>query len=63
MWEQPIDGGHSVALGALVDRDTGESFAAFDLDATGTWVLGLRCSTCQNPAPVVFAVLEPEESK
>ena len=25
----------------------------------GVWVLGLMCSSCQNPAPVVLSVLQP----
>jgi hypothetical protein len=23
------------------------------------WLLGLTCSTCQNPAPIVLTILDP----
>jgi hypothetical protein len=63
MWEGSIDGGHQVDLSALVDRDSGAAFQGFRNEQTGTWVLGLMCSTCQNPAPVLFTVLEPTEDE
>jgi hypothetical protein len=60
MWEMEIVGGRRADLAGLADRDSGEPFTGFAEDGEGTWVLGLMCSTCQNPAPVVLAVLEPE---
>jgi hypothetical protein len=30
-----------------------------DLAEEGVWLLALMCSTCQNPSPIVLAVLEP----
>jgi hypothetical protein len=59
LWEQPLDRGKSADLSGLVERDTGEAFDGFERDESGVWVLGLTCSTCQNPAPVVFTVLDP----
>lgn len=61
LWQQPVERGKSAALSQLVERDTGEAFTGFETDEAGTWVLGLTCSTCQNPAPVVLTVLDPAE--
>ena len=59
MWELETSGGRSADLADAVERDGSEAFPGFDNGAEGTWVLGLMCSTCQNPAPLVLTVLEP----
>ena len=43
-------------------RDGGGAFPGFDTDADGVWLVGLLCSGCQNPAPVVLSILEPTGS-
>jgi hypothetical protein len=35
-------------------------FAGFSRN-DGIWALGLLCTTCQNPAPVVLTILEPSD--
>ena len=36
-------------------------FPEYGFTADGTWILGLTCSTCANPAPLFLTVLEPSE--
>ena len=59
LWEIELGGGRTADLAAAQGRENGGSFPGFGGDADGVWLLGLMCSTCQNPAPVVLAVLEP----
>lgn len=62
LWELEVTSGHIVELDEFEARDGGEPFSGFD-QGPGTWILGLMCRTCQNPAPVVLAVLEPKEAQ
>jgi hypothetical protein len=59
LWELPLTGGRTADLGRARERDGGALFAGFARPEPGVWVMGLMCSTCQNPAPVVLTVLEP----
>ena len=69
MWEAPLDNQREVDLAVtrerVVDEETGEvrsgeRFAGFETDEEGVWLLGLMCGKCQNPAPVLLTVVEPE---
>ena len=62
LWDLDLSGGHTADLSQAIDRKTGAPFTGFDLGA-GVWLLALTCSTCQNPAPVILAILEPSEGK
>lgn len=55
IWRAELNGETSVDLASL-ERD-GVPFPGFA--GEGTWLLGLRCSTCANPAPLFLTVLEP----
>jgi hypothetical protein len=59
LWEVELAGGRTADLATATDRETGDLFPGFERTADGTWLLGLMCSTCQNPAPVLLSVLEP----
>ncbi|HTV18345.1 MAG TPA: hypothetical protein VMG12_06730 [Polyangiaceae bacterium] len=59
LWELPLTGGRTAELGRARQRDTDAPFAGFSRPEPGVWVMGLMCSTCQNPAPVVLSVLQP----
>jgi hypothetical protein len=59
LWEVELDAGKTADLADARDRDGGDAFPGFERDEEGVWMLGLMCSTCQNPSPVVLAVLEP----
>jgi hypothetical protein len=59
LWDVKLMGGRSVDLATAKDRATGAPFPGFSAGGSGVWLLALTCSTCQNPAPVVLAVLNP----
>lgn len=59
IWEINLRQGRTAELGFAQNRDDSSLFPGFDTTREGTWVFGLTCSTCQNPAPVVLSILEP----
>jgi len=63
LWEMELDGGTSADLGEArarnADGSTGSAFSGFDSGTDGVWLVGLMCSGCQNPAPVILTILEP----
>jgi hypothetical protein len=64
MWEiRDFGGGRRADLAAAQHREEddtqGDFFEGFAGHGEGTWLLGLMCSTCQNPAPMVLSVLKP----
>lgn len=62
IWELPIDNKREANLSEAKLRDgaDSENFEGFETDAEGVWLIGLLCSTCQNPAPVLLSILVPE---
>jgi hypothetical protein len=58
LYRQTVDSGTSVDLSAFKDSN-GRSFAG--IDSTGTWLFGLQCGDCRNPAPWYITVLRPCE--
>jgi hypothetical protein len=50
----------SADLGLATERTSGAPFTGLERDVSGTWILGLLCSTCQSPAPLLLSVLVPE---
>lgn len=61
LWEIELEGGRTADLAEARGRDGSGSFTGFAQDEEGMWLLGLTCSTCQNPSPIVLAVLEPTD--
>lgn len=61
LWEVALKGGRTADLAKAKLRGGSGTFSGFERDTEGTWLLGLTCSTCQNPAPLVLTVLEPTE--
>ena len=59
LWDLALTGAPTADLARATHRVTGAVFEGFSHRA-GTWILALFCSTCQNPAPVILTVLEPE---
>lgn len=51
LYTLPLSGGVTADLSQM------EGFSGFAGD--GTWILALRCSLCQNPAPLFLTILEP----
>lgn len=58
IYDLALTGGKTADLSKARDRRTGSPFAGFQ-PSDGVWVLALRCSTCQNPAPILLTVVEP----
>jgi hypothetical protein len=56
-WELAVEGVTSVMLNDLEDEN-GNAFGGFEGD--GAWVFALICETCQNPAPLLLTLLQPE---
>jgi hypothetical protein len=60
IWEiERFGGGRQADLRSAQHRETDEFFTGFGGRPEGTWLVGLMCSICQNPAPVVLSVLNP----
>jgi hypothetical protein len=59
LWDLELSGGRTADLARARLREGGAAFTGFEREEDGVWVLGLMCTTCQNPAPVVLSVLEP----
>jgi hypothetical protein len=63
LWELEIKSGKSADLADARERTAsgkaGDRFAGFT-STDGVWLIALMCSTCQSPAPLVLAVLEPQ---
>ncbi len=56
LYTLPITAGSSADL-AQATTAAGATFSGFD--AADTWILALRCSRCQNPAPLFLTILSP----
>lgn len=61
LYEIDLDGGRTADLSLAIERDSGEAFDGFERDEDGVWLVGLICSECRNPAPLVLSVLEPQD--
>jgi hypothetical protein len=59
LWEVRLTGGRTADLASARARGENIPFPGFARDEAGVWAMGLMCSTCQNPAPVVLSILEP----
>jgi hypothetical protein len=62
LWEVELEGGRTADLADARGRSGGGAFPGFARDEEGIWMLALMCSTCQNPSPIMLAVLEPDAS-
>ena len=61
LWEiqHQAGSGRSANLADAKAKHDGSAFAGFQTSEQGTWLLGLFCSTCTNPAPVFLTVIQP----
>jgi hypothetical protein len=60
LYQMSIDGAHAQSANLANAKDAnGNSFSGFT-STSGTWAVGLLCSTCQNPAPIALTVLNPQ---
>lgn len=58
-YELKLDGVSHADLSAARERTSGDNFSGFD-KGEGTWIMGLFCDACSNPAPQVLTILKPE---
>jgi hypothetical protein len=56
IYRAPIPSGTVLDFSALKDS-SGASFPG--IDGTGTWLVGLLCGNCRNPAPHYLTILKP----
>jgi hypothetical protein len=54
VWNADVEGRSTFDLLELVS-DSGQAFTGFD--DQGIWLLALRCTTCNNPAPPYLAIV------
>jgi hypothetical protein len=59
LWEVELTGGRTADLQRARGRDGSGLFPGFQRERDGVWLLALMCSACQNPSPMMLAVLEP----
>jgi hypothetical protein len=60
-WEVPVASGQSIDLAAAQGRNGEGAFTGFDSGgATGSWIMGMFCDLCQNPAPVIVTLVDPK---
>jgi len=59
-WEIHVPKGKTANMAAATNRDDGSLFTSFSADGDGTWLMGMFCSSCQNPAPVIVTILDPQ---
>lgn len=58
MWEGSVSGTR-INLSDVARRGDGDSFEGFDEYGDGTWIVGLVCTECSNPTPMLITVLDP----
>lgn len=59
LYEIPLTGQREANLADAVHTQSGASFTGFTQATEGVWILGLLCSGCQTPAPIVLSTLTP----
>lgn len=60
IWEVPLKGARTANLANAIHRETKTGFKGFDRKDEGVWAIGLMCSACQNPAPLLLTVVDVE---
>ncbi|MBN1605960.1 MAG: hypothetical protein JW940_04975 [Polyangiaceae bacterium] len=59
LWEAEDPRNKQQDLAEAKERKSGDAFPGFE-STNGVWLLGLMCSSCQSPAPLGLAVLDPQ---
>ncbi len=58
-WKVSVPNGQTAGLAGAKGRASEAPFASFT-PTDGTWLLGLFCDDCQNPAPEIVTILDPQ---
>jgi hypothetical protein len=59
-WEVSVAKGSLATLAGATGRNGEPVFDGFETDEEGTWIIGAFCGGCQNPAPVIVTILDPQ---
>jgi hypothetical protein len=60
LYEGPVPAGaRDIQLSTLTVKATGEAFSGFT-QTDGVWAIGVTCSQCQVPAPILLSILTPQ---
>ena len=60
LYQMSFNGAQTTSADLADAKDSkGNAFAGFTSNS-GTWAVGLLCSSCQNPAPVALTILNPQ---
>jgi hypothetical protein len=60
LYQMSVDGAHAQSANLANAKDAnGNAFSGFT-STSGTWAVGLLCSSCQNPAPIALTILNPQ---
>jgi hypothetical protein len=59
-WEVSVAKGSLASLAGATGRNGEPAFDGFETDEEGTWIVGAFCGLCQNPAPVIVTILDPQ---
>jgi hypothetical protein len=58
-WQVSVKSGQTAGLVSAAGRNGEMPFASF-APTDGTWLLGMFCDGCQNPAPEIVTILDPQ---
>jgi hypothetical protein len=59
-WEVKVPGGKTAGLEGAMGRNGEMPLTSFTATGDGTWLMGLFCDNCQNPAPEIVTILVPQ---
>jgi hypothetical protein len=59
-WQLGINGVTRANFAGAPGRAQEGPFVNFSTTDTGIWLMGMFCSNCQNPAPVIVTILDPK---
>jgi hypothetical protein len=60
LYQMTFNGATTTSANLANAKDSnGNAFSGFT-NTSGTWAVGLLCSSCQNPAPVALTILNPQ---
>lgn len=59
-WQVSISSGQEANLANAPGRNGEAPLSSFAMADQGTWLMGMFCSSCQNPAPQIVSILVPQ---
>ena len=59
-WQLTVNAVNRASLAGAPGRNHEQPLTSFAMSDQGLWLLGMFCSSCQNPAPVIVTILDPK---